>query len=365
MRICIIGAGLTGAVIARELSKTNKHEVIVYEERNVVGGQCYDIKKDNYYESQYGPHIFHTMYKDVWDYVNLFTTIKPYNHKVKTLYNKQLLDWPINTNTMKHFFGYDKTDNELINIINLEKKREEDDGKKIGNNFEDNALLMCGRTLYEALIKPYTKKMWDIEPNKLSSELCKRIPIKFDNNSSFFNDIYQGLPEKGYTNMIQNMLEGVKVEFNVQVNYGNVMYFMKSNDFIINTGNINNLFEDIELPYRKILFVEASKNAYGSTVLNVPEEKFSMIRYTDYANMYGAGISKGIYEIPQTSDYNTVPLYPYPFKEYEDKAMKMKKTLVKSKIYSIGRLGSYKYLNMDQSIGLALDFSKELIKSLI
>lgn len=362
--IGIIGAGLTGSVIARQFAEEG-FKVILYEKESYVGGQCRDIKEKDNYMSFYGPHIFYTSDKEVWSYVNKFTEFTTYKHEVNTYYQEKELPWPINLNTMRYFFGQ-KDDSELKNIINFEIENEKKMGCKMGESFENNALLLCGRTLYEALIKPYTQKMWNTEPKNLSSELCSRIPIKFAEDNYFSSDKYQGMPINGFSKLIENIVDhkNISLRLGCQIGYNNVDSLRFKHTMLVSTANIGDYFADELLPYNGLMFVigENTFDKYETSVVNFPELNYRAIRRTDYSKFYGLSKPVTIYEFPKSENIvQVLPLYPIPIKEYEKRAQKLIKKLKSSGIYSLGRLGTYKYLNMDQAIKQALNFSKKFI----
>jgi len=203
MSICIVGAGFSGAVIARILAEAG-HIISVFDKRNHVAGNCHTERdaNTNIMVHKYGPHIFHTDNKKVWDFINQFGRFMPYVNRVKSTVSGKVYSLPINLHTINQFFSTCMSPAEAKDFILSLGDRDIDDPQ----TFEDQALKFVGKDLYEAFFKGYTLKQWGIEPSKLPASILKRLPVRFDYNDNYFNHKYQGMPKNGYTEIVQNIL---------------------------------------------------------------------------------------------------------------------------------------------------------------
>jgi UDP-galactopyranose mutase len=368
--ILIVGCGLSGAVIAERLASQYNKKVLIIDKRDHIGGNCYDYidEKTNIRVSKYGAHLFHTNDEEVWNYINKFSKWIRYEHKVLAKVNERLVPVPVNMET--------------INIVcneNLQNTEEtkgwfEKNSIKCENpkNSEEVALSRVGNILYENIFLPYTLKQWNKHPNKLDKSVLSRIPVYYDNNTRYFNDKYQAIPENGYTEFIKNILNHKNITVLVNTSYEDIKDKISYNTLIF-TGPIDSYFQDCglaKLEYRSLIFekeVFLNKGFYQSSfVINTPSSNTLTTRIIEYKHLP----YKENYDNPNTiiikeypSDIGE-PYYPVPneynlnlFNSYKEMADKLES----KRIFMIGRLANYKYFNMDQAIRNALDYISKII----
>lgn len=358
----IVGCGFFGATCANLLHKSGK-KILCIDKNIFYGGHCHTEKIDGIMVHKYGPHVFHTNNKDVWDYVNQFSEFNNYRLKVRVNYNNKLFSFPINLLTLYQIFGCttpQEAEKYVLNdLINIEKP----------SNFEELALKTVGKKIYETFFYGYTKKQWGCEPQELSSEVFGRIPIRYNFNDSYFNNHrnrFEGIPINGYSSLIENMLSGIEMKFGID-------FLQHKNEFkniakqTIFTGPIDQFFnyEYGLLPYRSLKFEYEKHNIsdyQGAAVINYTDEKIPFTRITEHNHFNPQELSHTIISKEYSTKYDGTnePYYPINnaqnnllFNKYLEKAQK-------SNIVFGGRLGQYKYFDMDQTIESAM----ELIKSL-
>lgn len=343
----IVGAGLTGAVLAHELNKKGK-KVLVVDKRNHIGGNCYTDTSTSIIIHQYGAHIFHTDKKWIWDYVNSFCEFIPYNHQVKANYKDELYDLPFNLNTYQQIY---KTTSEE-SLVQLEKDIEK--YKDLNpTNLEEQALKLVGDKIYNVLVKGYTEKQWGMPCKELDPEIIKRLPLRKEANNNYFNDKYQGLPKKGYTKLIEKLLEGIEVKLNYAYTKASTIRAAQ----VIHTGMIDEYYDYCfgELEYRSLKFEH-------KTLQLVQLNKYPVVNYTSKEVPYTRVIEHKhftssptrytvvTYEYPDIYKKGKEAYYPVSNESNNYLYSKYKKLAEQDKIIFCGRLGSYKYLDMDDSI---------------
>ena len=350
---CIIGTGITGisaaSVIARELDK----KVIIIEKRSHIGGNCYDFYNEhNILIHKYGPHIFHTKYKKVWNYLSNFTKWIPYIHKVKVYIKGKYVSFPINLNTLEELLGERFDEKKMKEWIKKEQVSIAEP-----SNAEEAVISRMGKLLYEVFFKNYTLKQWGIDPKRLSPEITLRIPIRFNRDDRYFDDPYQGIPKQGYTKMFKRMLNHKNIELVLAKDYKEIVDKIKF-DKMIYTGPIDYFFDYQygHLPYRSIKFEFKTLNQewfQPVAVVNYPNE-YKFTRITEFKHLTGQKHSKTTicYEYPKDYDpQKDIPCYPLLQKEAEEIYNKYKKLTRKLKsVLFIGRLAEYRYLNMDECV---------------
>lgn len=367
MNIAIIGAGLTGASAARLLAD-NGHTVTVFEkEFGQYGGSCADIEhSEGVYVSKYGPHIFHTDNEEVWQFASRFTTFKPYSHKVVAMTKHGVVPWPINHETLKTIFKTETVQqaisamNEDIDITN----KILDSGKKV-NNFETKAMRAIGGELYRSLIEKYTESQWRMSASELPAELFGRIRINYSDENKFFPDKYVALPSYGYSEFIRLMLDHKLITMRWQkITHGMLFQLVYGYDMLISTAPASDLLEMAEeLPFGKVKFHYHSNvnlKQYGTPVVNI-NQGGRFTRMTDYSAMYTGEYDSGVTGIEEPHP-SGVPLYTIRSDENVKLANKQIATLGKMSVISTGRMGGYKYVNMDQAIALGLEAAKRVMK---
>ena len=357
---CIIGAGITGisaaSVIARELDK----KVIIIEKRSHIGGNCYDFYNEHdILIHKYGPHIFHTKDKKVWNYLSKFTKWIPYIHKVKVYIKGRYISFPINLNTLEELLGERFDEKKMKEWI---KKEQVPIDKP--SNAEEAVISRMGKFLYELFFKNYTLKQWGIDPKKLSPEVTSRIPIRFNRDDRYFDDPYQGIPKQGYTEMFNRMLSHKNIEVVLNKDYKEIIDGIKFNKMIY-TGPIDYFFDYQygHLPYRSIKFEFKTLNQewfQPVAVVNYPNE-YKFTRITEFKHLTGQKHPKTTicYEYPKDYDpQKDVPCYPLLQKEAQEIYNKYKKLTKKLKsVFFIGRLAEYRYLNMDECVKRGVEVS--------
>ncbi len=357
--ILVVGAGLSGAVIAERLARKKDYEVLVIDKRDHLGGNCFDYRdENNILVNQYGAHLFHTDDEKVWEYVNGFAKWKRWDHKVLGLIGNRLVNIPVNINTVNTLCNQDiKSPEEML----LWLKKNQVSYKKIRNS-EEMSKSRVGQILYEKIFKPYTFKQWGKYPNELAPSVLARIPIRCDFNEKYFDDRFQALPEGGYSKLIKNILTHKNITVKLKCDFFRLKKKLNYSKLIF-TGPIDHYFAQTGLPkleYRSIKFVkETYKNMnyfQPNSVVNYLEAKNKFTRIVEYKHF-----------LNQKSAHTTIvkeytksggdPYYPVPndknqklYKKYEKLALKEKDTIF------LGRLANYKYFNMDQAIKNALDF---------
>lgn len=360
--IVIVGAGLSGAVLAERYASLGK-KVIVVEKRDHIAGNCYDyIAEHGILKSKYGAHIFHTSHEDVWAYVNRFSKWTPYEHRVKSHVNGKLVSIPVNIDTYNEILETDfKTEEDVKSFIESSQYSK----IKTPKNSEESALKRLGSlTIYEDMFKFYTYKQWDMYPKDLDASVMDRIPVRHDHNDRYFSDTYEALPESGYTNFVQEMLNHPNINvlidtdfFKLDVEYEKLFY----------TGPIDQFFQQKfgQLQYRSIKFVDEILNVdqyQERPVINYPREHI-YTRIVEHKNFNGYGDPGWTIITKEYTTWNGEGYYPVPtkknqniYKKYQAQAEKLES----DGIYFVGRLANYKYFNMDAAIKNALDLFEKI-----
>lgn len=361
----IVGAGLFGATFAFEMTKLGK-KCLIIDKRSNVGGNIYCEKICNINVHKYGAHIFHTSNKLIWNYVNKFVEFNNYVNTPIVNYNGEIYNLPFNMNTFSKLWNI-STPKEAIEII--EKQKKELLGKQ-PTNLEEQAISLVGKDIYEKLIKGYTEKQWGRECKNLPSFIIKRLPVRFTYNNNYFNDIYQGIPIGGYNKIIEKMIAKSDVQLNT--NYlENREKFNALAEKILFTGMIDEFFDYKlgKLEYRSLRFeteiLENEDNYQGNAVIN----------YTDSNTKYTRIIEHKHFEFGNQKDTVITKEYPcdwkvgeeayYPINDEKNNILYEKYKCLAEKEKKIifgGRLGTYKYYDMDKVIESALELVNEEIK---
>lgn len=349
--ILIVGCGISGSTVANILANKN-HNITIIDKNNHIGGNCYDFlsQDETCFIHKYGPHIFHTKNKEIWDYINQFSQFIEYRHLVYTQYNNKNYIFPINLNTISNVFNtqiYSKED--ALNLIH-------DYHNDNPTNFEEMALNAIGTKLYEMFVKNYTIKQWQTDPKKLSTDIFKRINIRYNFNNDYFENQYQGLPKQGFTNLIANMLnhKNINVILNQQFEYFDKQKF----DLIVYTGGFKNL------PYRSTKFVHFQDKPNNISVLNTPQDaKSTRITNFNVLHKIKNNYTKHHFckQIPCNNN-EVNQLYPIINKEncqlyYQQKNQLLSKH---NNIILCGRLATYQYLDIDKAIEQAIKIANNI-----
>ena len=358
----IVGSGLYGAVCAYEL-KNKGYKCLVIDKRSHIAGNIYTENIEGINVHKYGAHIFHTSNKEIWEYINKFAEFNNYINSPVARYKNELYNLPFNMNTFTKMWSDCFTPEDVRLRIEEEKSKYHIDEPK---NLEEQAINLVGPTIYEKLIKGYTAKQWGRPCTELPPFIIKRLPVRFTFDNNYFNDRYQGIPIGGYTKIIEKMLEGIEVRLNTNF-FDNRGEFESIAKNIIYTGPIDEYFEYKygPLEYRTVRF--------ENEILNeVNHQGNAVINYTEYEIPYTRIIEHKHFEFDTTSpktiiskEYSTTwklgdePYYPVNndknnelYNKYKEDADKL------SNVHFGGRLGQYKYYDMDKVIVAALEYLK-------
>lgn len=356
--VLIVGAGLAGSTAARLLAEKGE-KVLVVEKHKHIAGHCHDYKDDNGITVHtYGPHIFHTNNKEVWDFVNRFTEFHYYQHRVLSYVDGNYVPFPINRDTIKEVFGVEISTLEVNEFLKkeVEKSRYNNPPK----NFRDVVVSQVGERLYELFFKNYTWKQWGRSPEELAPEVAKRIPIRENRDKRYFSDKYQGIPKRGYTKMVENMLDHKNISILLGQNYFEIKDSIDSK-MTIYTGELDRFFdyEFGKLEYRSLeLKLKTFDVEYYQPVatVNYPND-YDWTRITEFKHFLGEKSDKTTvcFEYPKAEGE------PYYIVMTEDNMKRRDQYMAKvselekaGKYMFIGRLAEYKYYNMDQVIKEAI-----------
>lgn len=359
----IVGAGLAGATIAHELTKNGKRCLLI-DKRHHLGGNIYCEVIEGINVHKYGAHIFHTSNKHVWDFVNSFVEFNRYTNSPVANYKGKLYNLPFNMNTFYQMWGV-TSPGEAMRMI--EKQRKES-GILNPRNLEEQAISLIGKDIYYTLIKDYTEKQWGRKATELPAFIIKRLPVRFTFDNNYFNDKYQGIPEGGYTRMIEQMLEGVEVRLSTDY-FGNREYFDSIADRIIYTGEIDRFFDYRfgHLEYRTVSFetelLEGVSNFQGNAVVNhtdadTPYTRIIEHKHFEFGQQSGTVISREYSKEWRPGDE---PYYPVNDKRNSDLYAQYKALADRQeKVIFVGRLAEYKYYDMHQVVANALELVEKL-----
>ncbi len=364
--IAIVGAGFSGAVIANQLAQAG-YTVDVFESRPHIAGNCYSERdaETGVMVHVYGPHIFHTDNERAWEFVNRYAEFKPYVNRVKAITGGKVFTLPINLLTINQFF------NKTMGPAEAQEFLQNLGDKSIENptTFEEQALRFVGRELYEAFFKTYTIKQWGLHPSELPASILKRLPVRFNYDDNYFNHKYQGMPADGYTALVQNILDvpGVTVHLSTAFdpadkgNYAHVFY----------SGPIDAWFkhEDGRLPYRTLDFetFRADGDYQGNAVINYCDDEKKYTRITEHKHFspwekHEKTICYAEYS--RQCEEKDVPYYP--IRQTREKAqleLYVNKARNEENVTFVGRLGTYRYLDMDVTIHEALLTSDKFLET--
>jgi UDP-galactopyranose mutase len=360
----VVGAGLFGAVFAHEATKAGK-KCLVIDKRDHIAGNIYTEQVEDINVHRYGAHIFHTSNKEVWNYVNQFAEFNRYTNSPVANYKGEIYNLPFNMNTFNKLWG-------VVTPQQAKEKIEEQKAAyKVENpkNLEEQAISLIGPDVYTKLVKGYTEKQWGKRAEELPASIIKRLPVRFTYDNNYFNDDYQGIPIGGYTKMIENMLAGIDVELG-QDYLVDPQKYQAMADRIVYTGMIDEYYNYCygELEYRSLRFeteVLDEENYQGNAVVNYTEYEVPYTRIIEHKHFeYGTQPKTVITrEYPKTWNKGDEPYYPMNDEKnlalYQKYCTQAEKD---GKVIFGGRLGLYKYYDMDDTIEAALNcVRKELV----
>lgn len=359
----VVGAGLFGSIFAYEAKKSGK-KVLVIDKRNHIGGNCYSEPYEDYHIHKYGPHIFHTSLKYVWEYINQFATFNNFTLRNKANINNKIYSLPINLNTIQQVWPEAYNPQNAINKINQDKLNISDP-----KNFEEYCLSTMGKTLYEMFFYGYTKKQWGREPKSLPASIAKRIPIRLNYNDRYYSDadIYEGIPVEGYTAIFEKLLKDIEVHLSCDY-FKDKFYFDSLAEKIVYTGPIDRLFEykHGDLEYRTLTHKhhEINSDFQGTALVAYPSLNIEWTRIIQHKYFALSKSEKDYITFEYSKEYNKnfaeEPFYPINDFNNNERYEKYRQEADKEKNLIIGgRLGNYKYYDMDKTIVNALDVCKK------
>jgi UDP-galactopyranose mutase len=356
----IVGAGFAGSVLAERLASVANKKVLLVEQRDHIGGNAYDYyNHEGILVHKYGPHIFHTNSKRVFDYLSKFTHWRPYEHRVLASVDGQLVPLPINLTTINTLYGLQLSSSQLEEFYDARAEKLE----KIRTS-EDVVVSKVGRELYEKFFKGYTHKQWNLDPRQLDASVIARVPIRTNKDDRYFTDTFQAMPLHGYTEMFSKMLNHPNIKVMLNTDYKEIMNVIPCHR-VIYTGPIDYFFDYCygKLPYRSIdfKFESVDKEVHQQTgTINFPNEH-PYTRVTEFKYLTGQIHPKTslVYEYP-TDEGD--PYYPIPRPENKDLYEKYQSlTEGMTNTFFTGRLATYKYYNMDQVIAQSLTLFDRLM----
>jgi len=367
VRFAIVGAGFSGAVVARELAEAG-HSIVVFDARDHVAGNCFTARHaTGVMVHTYGPHIFHTQHEHVWQYINKFGEMMPYQHRVKAISKQTMYSLPVNLKTINQFFGRDFDADEAEKFIASKADNTITDPV----SFEDQGLRFVGRELYEAFFAGYTSKQWGVDPKELPASILARLPVRFNDDDTYFSHPYQAIPKDGYTPIVEAILNHDEIS----VHLGTRFSPTESKEFggfdhIIWTGPIDAYFgfEFGRLGYRTLDFVpEVADGDYqGHPVVNYCDTDVPYTRITEHKHFapWESHDKTIVYrEFSRLCGETDTPYYPIRLvKEKEQLLNYVQRARDAKGVTFIGRLGTYRYLDMDVTIHEALLASKTMLE---
>ena len=363
----IVGAGLFGAVIAREM-KEKGHSVLVIDKRDHIAGNVYTEKVEGIDFHKYGAHIFHTNDKKVWEYVNRFTEFNRFTNSPVANYKGELYSLPFNMYTFNKMWGVVTPEEAKARI---EEQKKEITGEP--KNLEEQAISLVGRDIYEKLIKGYTEKQWGRDCSELPAFIIKRLPVRFTFDNNYFNALYQGIPTKGYTKMVEEMLNGIEVRLGCDYLADRGKYKGAARKTVY-TGAIDAYFDHRlgNLEYRSVRFeneVLDIANFQGNAAVNYTDRETPWTRIIEHKwftfgkDEEGRDLPKTIISREYSSEWKLGDEPYYPVNDEKNGELYRKYRELADKEEGVifgGRLGEYKYYDMDQVIARALEVAAQL-----
>lgn len=358
----IVGSGLFGSVFARELHNLGK-KVLVIDKRNHIGGNCYSSEINGITVHEYGPHIFNTNNESVWKYVNNLVEFNNYRHRVKSFSNGSYYSFPVNLETIYKIYP------NISNIQDAKKLLDSFPKYKNPCNFEEVAINSVGEEIYNLLVKGYTEKQWNRPASQIPSLVFNRLPIRLSFDDYYHEKKYSGIPILGYHNLFKQILKDIPVDLNVDY-FSDREYFDKSARHVVFSGNIDRFFGYIhgDLEYRSLKFSHhlCNDSFQGIAQVNYPGKNIPWTRIIEHKYFNNSHVKNSVitYEFPE--DYNKLNEPYYPVNTIENKEIldSYLKMIDKDKYIFGGRLGTYTYMNMDQTISSALLTFKNHIKGI-
>jgi UDP-galactopyranose mutase len=355
----VVGAGFAGAVVSERMARCFGKSVLVVDRRSHIGGNAYDhYNDDSVLVHRYGPHIFHTNSEQVFQYLSQFTSWRSYEHRVLASVDGKLVPIPINLDTVNLLYGLNLTSEQLEVFFAARAEN-----RASIRTSEDVVVSKVGRDLYEKLFRNYTRKQWGKDPSELDAQVTARIPVRTNRDDRYFTDRFQVMPKHGYTRIFENMLDHPNITVALGVDYRDIVNETQFQELIY-SGPIDEFFgfRFGELPYRSLRFQHETLNTeylQPVAVINYPNDH-AYTRVTEFKHLTGQVNRRTsvVYEYPASEGD---PYYPVPtpengalYKRYAELASLTKR------VHFVGRLGTYRYYNMDQVVAQALTLCKQL-----
>lgn len=365
----IVGAGLSGTVLANRLATDLDCEITIWDERSHIAGNCHTERdeKTGIMVHQYGPHIFNTDKKEIWDFVNSFIEFRPYVHRVKAMSNGKVYSLPVNLDTINRLFNKSFSPDEAKVFLETLADKSIDDPQ----NFEEQALRFIGKELYDAFFYGYTKKQWGCEPTELPASILKRIPVRFNYDDNYHNNIYTGIPVNGYTALIEKFIDNPKISVTLNKK------FMPGDDIsaydhVFYTGPIDAWFEFKygRLGYRTVTFetMYGKGDMQGVTQMNYCDADVPYTRITEHKHFtYWESHNDTICfkEFSKETEPDDIPYYPKRLQADKNLLMQYRQDAESlQKVSFLGRLATYRYMDMHHVIGEALSFAKKFTEAI-
>jgi UDP-galactopyranose mutase len=357
----IVGSGLFGAVCARELTDAG-FSVWVIERRGHIGGNLYTSRRHGIDVHEYGPHIFHCSNAEIWDYVNRFARFAPFVNSPLSMAGGRLYSLPFNMHTFYQIWGVTKP---ALARAKIEADKPALD--RAPENLEEQAIALVGQTIYERLVRGYTAKQWQRHPRDLPPEIIKRLPLRFTFDCNYFDDTYQGIPQDGYTALIERLLEGIPVTAGIDYLADRAAIEAQAR-YVIYTGALDEFFDYDEgvLAYRGLSFeheVHDSDNVQGNAVINYADAEVPYTRTVEHRHFVPTHAARSIVtrEYPAPWRKGDIPFYPINdrannalHRRYESRLRAL------GRYYHGGRLADYRYYDMHQVVGAALKLARRI-----
>jgi UDP-galactopyranose mutase len=358
----IVGAGFAGSVLAERLARGSGKSVLLCDRRNHVGGNAYDhADAAGILVHKYGPHIFHTNSRDIFEYLSRFTTWRGYEHRVLASVEGKLLPIPINLDTINRLYGLKLGENEVEKFLATRAIKYESP-----RTSEEVVLSRVGADLYEKFFRNYTRKQWGVDPSQLDAQVTARIPVRTNRDDRYFTDQFQFMPRWGFTRMFENMLDHEHIDLALATNFYELRKEVNFRQLIY-SGPIDQFFDFRygKLPYRSLHFEHRTLDRewfQPVAVVNYPND-FEYTRVTEFKHLTGQQHQRTsiVYEYPRSEGD---PYYPVPqpmnasvYSQYRKLAESL------PNVRFVGRLGTYRYYNMDQVVGQALTLYKNLMRA--
>ena len=364
LKYLIVGSGFFGSVLAERIANKLNEKVVVIDKRNHIGGNCYslDDSETGIHYHLYGTHIFHTSNERVWKYINRFTAFNSYFHQVLTVHKTRVFQMPINLETINSFYNVNLSPFEVDGFLKREIEKER---IREPQNFEEKAISMIGRPLYEAFIKGYTMKQWQKDPREMPESILKRLPFRKSYNESYYFSRWQGIPMDGYGKIFEKLLDSKNIELKLNMDYFKIRHLIPSDTKVIYSGPIDQFFDYKygKLEYRTLRFekeIHPYEDYQGTSVMNyadlsVPYTRIHEPRHLHPERMdYPKDKTMTIKEYSMLDDGSN-PYYPISDQKNQDLIMRYRDEAKKlTNVIISGRLGEYKYFDMHETIDHAL-----------